>query len=336
MRPLHTSGRQSKYAILASELARLPIEFPGFQRELAEEHVQQMIAHQREMFSKFKYYLFLGTLEFARYNGILYCIDGQHRYHAMCELVRADPLSDFEIVIEIIEAMCLDEAEELFQLVNKTRPLPSFLLKEEDHMEVTVAVKTSKMGARELRDYMKKTYKAFLSTSDKPQRPNVNLDKFVEAIEQRYPTECAGNVIEWFQRMNEVHHEYLEDNRANEPFDKCLSAIAKKDGTAPLYLGCYWLDPLPNKIPAPLRTKVWKTWYSSQPAEAKMPSGEILCPCCKSSMIEQSHFHAGHRISHKNGGALSAENLIPLCGQCNMSMGRMNYDEFLATKMLSL
>jgi 5-methylcytosine-specific restriction endonuclease McrA len=53
-------------------------------------------------------------------------------------------------------------------------------------------------------------------------------------------------------------------------------------------------------------------------------------------MIEQSNFHAGHRVSFKNGGPHSADNLIPLCGSCNMSMGRMNYDEYKATKMRAM
>lgn len=324
MRLLHTSGRQSKYAILASELASLKVEFPGFQRDVAEEHVQQMIEHQTRLFRTFGYYLFLGCLEFARHKGVFYCIDGQHRYHAICALVQASPLTDFEVVIEIMETPCLDEAEELFQLVNMSKPLPSFLLQQPDPL----VSDDPKRGAQTLREYLRKEYKAYGSKSEKPQRPNINVDAFVDTVYKRYI--LGENVIEWFEQENEAHRVYLEMQRENEPIAKCLEAIHKKTGKA-LYLGCYWLDSLVNKLSAPIRQKVWKTWYSMQPAEAKSANGEILCPCCESVRIDAGHFHAGHRVSFKNGGTHSVENLIPLCATCNLSMGVMNYDEYKLT-----
>lgn len=330
MRLLHTSGRQSKYAILASELATLPVEFPGFQREVAEEHVQQMIEHQSHLFRTFGYYLFLGCLEFTRHHGVFYCIDGQHRFHAIRSLIQAAPLTDFEVVIEIMETPCLDEAEDLFQLVNMSKPLPSFLLQPSSVTlePASTITKNPRQGAQQLRDYLRKEYKAYGSKSEKPQRPNINVDAFVDAVYKRYP--LGENVIEWFEQENEAHRAYLETQRENEPIAKCLDAIHKKTGKA-LYLGCYWLDSLVNKLSAPIRQKVWKTWYSMQPVEAKSANGEILCPCCEAVRIDAGHFHAGHRTSFKNGGSHSVENLIPLCATCNLSMGVMNYEEYKLT-----
>ncbi len=333
MRLLHKTGRQSKYAIHASELATLSVEFPGFQREVAEEHVQKLIQHQKEMFASFGYYLFLGCLEFARYNGVMYCIDGQHRYYTICSLIKEDPLMDFEVVVEIIDTLCLEEAEELFQLVNMSKPLPSFLLSPatiDESIEEFLPQQRHEY-AKELRKYIQKEYKPFLSKSEKPQKPNVNVDLFVEKMLVRYPEAFNATVNDWFERENQEHAVYLETQRANEPIAKCLDAIAKKGDGKKLYLGCYWLESLENKLTAPMRQKAWKAWYTAQPTEAKLPSGEIRCPCCESTLISAGHFHAGHRTSFKNGGAHSVENLIPLCAPCNLSMGVMNYDQYKAT-----
>jgi hypothetical protein len=53
--------------------------------------------------------------------------------------------------------------------------------------------------------------------------------------------------------------------------------------------------------------------------------------CCHKTEISQMSFHCGHVISEYNGGDIKVDNLRPICGLCNSSMGTMNMDDFIAT-----
>ncbi len=39
-------------------------------------------------------------------------------------------------------------------------------------------------------------------------------------------------------------------------------------------------------------------------------------------------FHCGHKISEKMEVQYILNNLVAICGMCNLSMGSINYDEF--------
>ena len=77
-----------------------------------------------------------------------------------------------------------------------------------------------------------------------------------------------------------------------------------------------------HKIPSSVRHEVWKRYVSEIYRKGK-------CFCCRTSDIEESNFDCGHVISRNNKGPISLENLRPICGQCNRSMGTQNMDEFI-------
>lgn len=76
-----------------------------------------------------------------------------------------------------------------------------------------------------------------------------------------------------------------------------------------------------KKIPAALRNAVWN---ESNGAESKVGS----CYVCK-EVITFSSFHSGHVQAEANGGDITLDNLKPICGLCNSSMGKMNMDDFI-------
>lgn len=57
--------------------------------------------------------------------------------------------------------------------------------------------------------------------------------------------------------------------------------------------------------------------------------GTIECPCCGHNTISQSEFHCGHIKSDADGGNLERTNLVPICSQCNLSMGTTNMTVFM-------
>lgn len=331
MRLLCQIGKQSRYILTASELLTLDIQFPGFQREQSEEHIAAIVAHQQHLFKAFGYYLFPGSLCFGRHQNILHCLDGQHRYYCIKALLEASKgLGDFEIVIEIIDCQQKEDLYDWFVIINSNRPVPEFLLE-------PVAVSVNAVSANtinpihELRDHIRDTYGAFLSKSNKPQRPNIHLDDFLKEVCKRYDVAEMKDPVAWFETENTAHAAYLETQRGHEPIGAYLDAIHGKKGKGRLYLGVFWLDSIKNKVSAQMRNKVWKAWWASLPEEKKLPTGEAPCPCCEETLLSGFQFHAGHRIAFRQGGLHELSNLIPLCQTCNLSMGVMNYDDYRET-----
>jgi hypothetical protein len=77
-------------------------------------------------------------------------------------------------------------------------------------------------------------------------------------------------------------------------------------------------------IPKSIKTMVWNRYIGSNITEEK-------CICCQQEKINIRHFHCGHILAESNGGTLLIENLRPICGTCNTSMGNRNMREFIKT-----
>jgi 5-methylcytosine-specific restriction endonuclease McrA len=73
-------------------------------------------------------------------------------------------------------------------------------------------------------------------------------------------------------------------------------------------------------IPKSLRIKVWETYIGD-----KLKGN---CYCCDRPCISCMDFEVGHVNAVANGGKNNIENLRPICGVCNKSMGTQNLEEF--------
>ena len=76
-------------------------------------------------------------------------------------------------------------------------------------------------------------------------------------------------------------------------------------------------------IPKTVKTQLWNKFFTEDNAKGK-------CQVC-SKEIKMSDFEAGHIIASANGGSDNLDNLTPLCGQCNKSMGTQSVYEFKKT-----
>ena len=76
-----------------------------------------------------------------------------------------------------------------------------------------------------------------------------------------------------------------------------------------------------GSIPKAVKRSVWDKWVGKD-------IGTTKCLCCKHQEIRQIEFHCGHILAEKNGGDTNVNNLMPICAQCNLSMGTMNIKEF--------
>jgi 5-methylcytosine-specific restriction endonuclease McrA len=108
------------------------------------------------------------------------------------------------------------------------------------------------------------------------------------------------------------------DNKEND--DDCIivgvTSISQKPLAETKYKKKY--------ISSTLKRLVWNKWIGEEVGKAK-------CCCCNTTDIVQMSFHAGHIIAEINGGKTAISNLMPICQNCNSSMGRMNLYDFMAT-----
>lgn len=321
-------GKQRKYNIPVSKLLEYRIVFPGIQRDLMKDHVSEIVKFQRDYLQKNGSYIFPNCLQFCRLKGELFCIDGQHRYESIKNLYNDDKLYDWTIDIEITE--CINETEmiDMFKIINLNKPIPEFL---------KTANETTLDLINDIKNYIRKNYVSYVKPSTKPQRPNVNLDMFLDEMTKKYPLSnftSLDGFIEWFENQNETQRIYLESMTNIEAIRKVLDNIkieTKTRSGKKFYLGCYWLDTVQNRVGAQTRHKCWRAWYSTIPECEKSPEGDVLCPCCEMNPINQGCFEAGHIVSFKNGGSDEISNLRPVCSICNKSMGIMNMDEYKNT-----
>ncbi len=79
-------------------------------------------------------------------------------------------------------------------------------------------------------------------------------------------------------------------------------------------------------IPKALKKMVWDKYIGANIGTSK-------CMCCKHQEIRQIEFHCGHVIAEAMKGSTTVDNLRPICAQCNLSMGKMNMNEFMKNYM---
>lgn len=75
-------------------------------------------------------------------------------------------------------------------------------------------------------------------------------------------------------------------------------------------------------IPKALRARVWHTYIGQE-------IGMTKCMCCETSDITSFNFECGHIIPESKGGSTTINNLRPICGTCNRSMGSMDMNDFI-------
>lgn len=75
-----------------------------------------------------------------------------------------------------------------------------------------------------------------------------------------------------------------------------------------------------KSIPKAVKDKVWDTYIGQH-------RGTGPCYTCE-CQIDSKKFDCGHIVAAAKGGENIVENLRPVCGTCNRSMGTQNMEEF--------
>ena len=145
-----------------------------------------------------------------------------------------------------------------------------------------------------------------------------------------YASACYNSIQEIYavnswadNKTFKAHH--MWDTMSNH--DSCVSfqEIVKAKGVPQKNIAIAIRDANsePRKaIPKKIRGEAWTIQFGE--------STRGSCFCCKKELNAFDDWHAGHIISHSNGGADTANNLRVVCGSCNLSMGTENMDAFKA------
>jgi len=305
-----------------NDLLELKWKPPYFQRPVDDERVKDIVEHYQSKL-KVNIFEFISPLIVAKYEEMLYIIDGQHRLKAIEHLFGHDEKfnEDKKIPLVVIPAKSMEHIEELFQTLNKLLPL-SDVYKLEDKNKKKIIVETS--------THFFKKYKGIF-TSKKSRRPFINKNEFEnyllnnDVIEDLDIIDSSNDLIFALEKLNIFYKNQPYDyfpKKGQVNFNSIVKKIEKKGG---LYFGLFpkfeWIKHLRKKvwqkdetsIGKGLRDHVWNTYIG-------IKNGINKCLCCNIEQISQQNFEMGHIISKKNGGSNDISNLRPICSKCNKSM----------------
>ncbi len=242
-------------------------------------------------------------------------MDGQHRLNAM------KSLDDFPFLVTIQNTPTNDDIRELFRQINidshKNRPF--ILLSKEDAK-----------FADDLYDHLKETKGHLFKDGVRLRTVRETIDLLGNPYFSRFETtkemlaDFEASNVEFSKQVAPFFEYCYADEKAC--CDAGYMAPAKETnfidfilkGATPFYVGKKRGG---RAINSALKNAVWHVYFPT--------ALEGKCTCCKASTIGSRNFDCGHVVSVHMGGKTSLENLRPICGNCNSSMGKKNMDQFI-------
>ena len=283
-------------------------KIPLCQREYIQERVNEFYdyikKYQENSDDKINLSPYLGIIHCGRLNNELYILDGQHRFFAYKKFFEENNTTKIYFPYILRNCDTKDELKQYFRDLNNHFMAHEIILKDEEIDK-----------AECIKKYMKEKYPKHISKSVHPKYPNVNLDQLANYLIHTFSAcSCPNDLIIKIEKLNDKIKKELETNF------ELLDAANKKNG---FFLGYLFvkseIDNRRRKIPKTVRDKLWsKSFFDNL-------SGK--CYVCEVD-VNYHNFHAGHKISVKNGGSDSLTNLEILCSCCNLSMGTQNLIEF--------
>ena len=294
---------QSIRLILFNDFLKMEPIIPNIQRGLSKDRIDELIERETEHYRKYKAFSFdMSAITLCRINDALYIIDGQHRYKAAQFLAKNN---SFNVLLNIFTVKDEKEMNELFLKINESLPI-----------KISKEINEHIMANNIIKHYVEK-YPSFFKTTDKPQKPNLKRERFEKKI-MRLAADIKDEkeIMKYINRCNKDIKKLYESGEIN-----LTEKQEKKVKKHQFYLGAVdnWEEPGDKKdtgkIPKYIRDRLWEKTFGDK----------LHGKCCMcDEKISMNNFEAGHKISRKNGGPDTINNLIPMCGRCNKSLGSKN------------
>ena len=319
------------------QLLELEIIKPPIQRVIDATKVQDIVQFQLDFFKEHGHFNFTasGPINIHHFDQKYYLVDGQHRLESLEKLYRQHS-HDTEVYVLLVRVSSLEQLEFNYNMINKNTPLPDFSCFSSLDKQIPESVAA----------YFQNEYPSMWSKSSRARRPHIYFNFFQESL----AFICDQLKIDSSHKLQQIVTLYNQKLSSWEmsSFKNINDNVYCKANENGLYLGLFthqnedygyeWA----KKIVEEQTGKIIKKFSSSSkkriPKKIKNDSwdkyigsnvGDSICLCCRTTSINSKSFIGGHIISEKNGGLVSVDNIVPICSECNLSMGTTNMDEFI-------
>jgi hypothetical protein len=325
--------------ISSDRLLAYNIQIPNIQRIRDDKKVNDIVSYQQSCLRKDGVCNFIGVINihYCEENSELYLTDGQHRYEAI-KCVNAN--INIPIIIEIVIVKNMEQLKENYNIINKNTPMPDF----PDTIDKSIPENVSL--------YFRDRYESIWSSNSRARRPHIHFTYFQEALgvltyklEIKTAAELQKIVEDYNVKLSKWEPSLYPDSKTLLKNDKILNKC-KETG---FYLGLYshcsddyrydWVKEIlrvekgivikksvteqkRKGVPKKIKDDAWSKHIGKK--------NEVLCICCRTSVITPFSFHAGHVVSDYDGGPTTVDNIRPICSSCNLSMGKRNMCDFVA------
>jgi hypothetical protein len=179
----------------------------------------------------------IGVIDLAKYNGQLYCIDGNHRLTALKEMYESSIIRPFFCIIYTVNS--IEEMESIFKIRNHSQPIPNFIIHPPEDKGLLL-----RLIFNFLQD---KPLVKNVAQGTKCNRPFINVNKFMEYVEdsQHLPSwENLSQFEEFFFHINEkIRRLSLSEDwrKRHKVTENMLTTITEKCTNSPykIYIGLY-------------------------------------------------------------------------------------------------
>ena len=346
--------------ISIKDLIKLDIKKPEIQRIIDNQKVDDIVKAQLEFYSEKNYFNFncCSPLNIHFLNDNYWLIDGQHRFKALEDLFYNHKHNILVYVLFIF----VDNRKDLennYEMINKNTPLPDFSLFPHinENIPKNVAYNFKKKYSNE----------KIWSSNINHRRPKINYNKLQETLafltlklkieDTKYlerlitnlnyklskqnddfflnKLDCNENMIETARKYNMFlglfkNNNNNDDNNNNNNcgYEWSLFLIDENENEN-IDINNYNFNSLSKsdkyikkKIPKKIKDECWDHYIGKD-------IGESLCLVCRKESINSKHFTAGHIISEKKGGKCNVNNIVPICNQCNLSIGTKDMNDYI-------
>ena len=319
------------------QLIELDIIKPHIQRVIDSTKVQDIIQFQLDFFKEHGYFNFTasGPINIHHFDQKYYLVDGQHRFEALEKLFQQHS-HNIKVYILLVSVSSLEQIEFNYNMINKNTPLPDFFC----------FSSLNKQTPETVASFFQNKYPSIWSKSSRARRPHIYFNFFQESL----AFICEQLNIDSSHKLQQLVVTYNKKLSSWDisSFKNINDNVYRKAHETGLYLGLFthqnedygyeWAKKIveeqtgkiikkfssssKTKIPKKIKNDSWDKYIGSN-------VGDSICLCCRTTSINSKSFIGGHIISEKNGGLVTVDNIVPICSECNLSMGVTNMDVFI-------
>lgn len=169
-------------------LYRAKVEDTDFQlwdknRTIDKNRVKELI----EMYQKDNYHFIPGLISVFKKGNQYYVYDGQHRYES-AKIYSETNFKNISMDVSVLESTEPEIILQEFQNVNKSIPIPDFLLNAEVNED-------KRKICEQVVEWLAKTYSEFCMKTKKPRKPNFRKDDLLDTLYDNIPNNVTVQVI---------------------------------------------------------------------------------------------------------------------------------------------